>query len=77
MSTLTAFKKGIANKGDVINTNSLSNLTRDFVYFHSDGHDYRITFNGHNSSLKAYLKCPPLAAIINKKTKAYFSSIRL
>ena len=30
-------------------------------------------YEDHNSSLKAYVKCPPLTAIINKKAQAYIN----
>jgi hypothetical protein len=70
MSTIRSVQR-FANKGDTQLIRSFDNRSRDFFYFHSDGTDYKISFTGANSSLKAYLKCPPLAAIINKKTKSF------
>jgi len=71
--SILAKVKGNTLKGDVQISSSFTNRSREFVYFHSDGEDYKITFTGQNSSLKAYLKCPPLAAIINKKAQAFIN----
>lgn len=74
MSTLRAVKKSMNPFAGPTATPIYSNSYRggkDFWFFNADGHDYRISFNGHNSALKAYLQCPPLAAIINKKAQAF------
>lgn len=41
--------------------------------FGQNGVDHFFTYNGHNSSLKAYTDCPPVAAIINRKAQAYIN----
>lgn len=73
MSTLSLVRKRMINKSVPQIVSSFGNTSRDFFYFHSDGEDYRISFSGHNSSLKAYVECPPLAAIINKKAQAFIN----
>jgi hypothetical protein len=45
----------------------------DFWFFGSDGVDYKFTYSGHESSLKAYQKCSPLTAIINRKAQAHIN----
>jgi hypothetical protein len=37
------------------------------------GIDYKFSYTGHSSSLKAYEKCPPLTAIINKKAQSFIN----
>lgn len=35
--------------------------------------EHMFSYTGHGSSLKAYLKCPPLASVINKRASAYIN----
>lgn len=42
-------------------------------FFGPNGIDYRFIFDGATSATKAYNKCPPLAAIINRKAQAYIN----
>jgi hypothetical protein len=42
-------------------------------FFGPNGIDYRFIFDGATSASKAYLQCPPLAAIINRKAQAYIN----
>lgn len=37
------------------------------------GNFFYFTYSGHDSSLKAYVKCPPVNAIINRKAQAYIN----
>jgi hypothetical protein len=37
------------------------------------GIDYKFSYTGHSSAVKAYSKCAPLTAIINKKAQAYIN----
>lgn len=41
--------------------------------FGNSGYDVFFSYNGHQSSLKAYTCCPPIPAIINKKAQAYIN----
>jgi hypothetical protein len=47
----------------------------DPTFFWSDNfrHEQAFTYGGHDSSLKAYQKCPPLTAVINRKAQAYIN----
>jgi hypothetical protein len=57
-----------------INLNSSSYRGGSGLYFFTDdGKAVSIDFNSLNSSLKAYLGCPPVAAVINKKAQAYIN----
>jgi hypothetical protein len=42
-------------------------------FFANDGTRHHFTYGGHDSSLKAYQKCPPITAIINKKAQAFIN----
>lgn len=44
----------------------------DFV-IGSDNVEHSFTWDGHNSSLTAYERCPPVTAIINRKAQAYIN----
>lgn len=44
-----------------------------WMFNQAGGMDYKFSYTGHTSSLKAYQKCPPLTSIINKKTEAYIN----
>lgn len=37
------------------------------------GADYKFSYNGHGSAVKAYTKCSPLTAIINKKAQCFIN----
>jgi hypothetical protein len=43
--------------------------------FGNDGVDRYFDFNQQNDAIKAYEKCPPLAAVINRKAQAYINGI--
>lgn len=45
----------------------------DNIFFGNDGIEYPFTYTGHQSSLDAYKKCPPLTAIINRKAQAHIN----
>lgn len=42
-------------------------------FFGGDGLDYRFAYNSHRSALEAYLNCPPLSSIINRKARCYIN----
>lgn len=73
MSTLSVVKKSLSPVlvPDHYTINSGSYRGQEFWLFNADGkgNDYFFSYHGHHSSLKAYLKCPPLTAVINKKAK--------
>jgi hypothetical protein len=77
MSTLRSFKSLAVAKADNIQTRpvGLSNYRggSDFFFFGADGVDIKFSFNGHESSLKAYRECAPLSAIINRKAQAHIN----
>jgi hypothetical protein len=79
MSTLSRVTKtvGAINKADMISTKpiSLSGYRggSDFWFFGADGVDIKFSFNGHESSLKAYTQCAPLTSIINRKAQAHIN----
>lgn len=47
----------------------------DPMFFWSDNfrNEQAFVYGGHNSSLKAYQKCPPLTSVINRKAQAYIN----
>jgi len=46
----------------------------DNILFEANGKSiFHFQYSGHNSSQKAYEKCPPVNAIINKKAQAYIN----
>jgi hypothetical protein len=48
--------------------------TSQAFFFGNDGHDYAFTWGkDNNPSQEAYLRCPPLAAVLNKKAQAYLN----
>lgn len=44
-------------------------------FFGGNGLDYRFAYSNLNSCIEAYRKCPPLAAIINRKAQCYINGI--
>lgn len=42
-------------------------------FFGGDGIDYRFNYSGHRSALEAYMNCPPLSAILNRKAQCYIN----
>lgn len=43
------------------------------VFFGQNGKEYFFSYSGHNSAVKAYTDCPPVAAVINRKAQAYIN----
>jgi hypothetical protein len=50
-------------------------VSEDARYFWEDAfkNEHVFSYTGHNSSLKAYQQCPPLASVINKRASAYIT----
>lgn len=44
-------------------------------FFASNGVDYRFQYSDVNSASAAYARCPPLAAVINRKAQAYINGV--
>lgn len=42
-------------------------------FFGANGEERFFSYSGHESAVKAYGKCPPVAAIINRKAQAYIN----
>jgi hypothetical protein len=75
MSTLKAVNKGFSNIAPpaLIGADYASRANEFWMINGPGGMDYKFSYSGHQSSLKAYEKCPPLTAIINKKAKAFLN----
>lgn len=59
---------------DNVLSNSYRGLTNNSGFFFApNGVDYHFDFSGYNSCWDGYEKCPPLAAVINRKTQAYLN----
>lgn len=74
MSTLKAVSKAFNNiSAPQLLGADLSQNAGDFWMFNQGvaGLDYKFTYSGHASSLKALKKCAPLSAIILKKAQAF------
>jgi hypothetical protein len=76
MSTLSVVKKGLNNIAapQLIGADYGTNSNEFWMMNQQGGADYKFSYTGHNSSLKAYQKCPPLTAIINKKAQAFINA---
>jgi hypothetical protein len=44
-------------------------------FFGNNGIDLHFKYNGHQSGIDAYSKCPPVTAIINRKAQAFINGI--
>lgn len=66
---------GNAVKEMIIGSSSYRGITpgNGFWFFGAEGIDRYFTFDDLSSSLKAFTDCPPLAAIILKKSRAYIN----
>lgn len=71
MSLLKSLKNNIAGKSLTINPGEYRG--GDLFFWDDRGHEHLFRYSGHHSSLKAYTKCPPLQAIINRKAQAYIN----
>lgn len=73
MSTLGAVQKGLNSIAapQLIGADYGTRGSEFWMFNGPDGLDYKFSYTGHHSSLKAYTKCPPLNAIINKKAQAF------
>lgn len=73
MSTLSAVKKGLsAISAPQLVGADLGTRGGEFWNFNGPaGFDYKFSYTGHQSSLKAFKKCPPLNAVIMKKAQAF------
>jgi|GEM_PF-2447011 hypothetical protein len=49
--------------------------TPEAFFFGGDGRDYRFTWGQQNPAMSAYLTCPPLAAVLNRKAQAYLNGV--
>lgn len=47
--------------------------TSEPFFFGPDGLDYKFRWHGKNPPMDAYMRCSPLAAILNRKTQAYLN----
>lgn len=74
-STLGIVTKGLKNitAPQLIGADYGTNSNEFWMFNQTGGFDYKFSYTGHTSSLKAYQKCPPLTSIINKKTEAYIN----
>ena len=76
-STLSLITKSLGNIAapQLIGADYSNTTGNDFWMFNPTGNgaDYKFSYSGHQSSLKAYQKCPPITAIINKKAQAYIN----
>jgi hypothetical protein len=75
MSTLKAVNKGFSNIAPpaLIGADYAFRANEFWMINGPGGFDYKFSYTGHHSSLKAYEKCPPLTAIVNKKAKAFLN----
>lgn len=74
MSTLSIVKKGLNQiSAPPLVGADYAQTGNDFWMFNQEGTDYKFSYSGHNSSLKAYQKCPPVTAIINRKAQAFIN----
>lgn len=76
MSTLKSIKKGLVFSTQIVPdyySGSVQQQNNGMWFFGQNGFDVYFNYNGHTSSLKAYQKCAPLTAIINKKAQAFIN----
>lgn len=77
MSTLSLVKKefGSMIAAPQLIGADLGTRASEFWLFNQmpGGFDYKFSYTGHVSSLKAYQKCPPITSIINRKAQAYIN----
>jgi hypothetical protein len=75
MSTLKTIKKGLVSSTDIYPDSYRGQYPSGGGqwFFGQNGFDLYFSYNGHESSLKAYKKCPPLSAVINKKAQAFMN----
>lgn len=77
MSTLSTIRKGLIQNSTVISQRdyrgmeSLNGLGDGKWFFGNTGYDVFFSYNGHQSVVRAFQKCPPLSAVVNKKSKAF------
>lgn len=73
MSTLKVVRKGLSGVAapQLIGADYHTRSNEFWLMNQAGGVDYKFSYTGHNSSLKAYQKCAPLTAIINKKAQAF------
>jgi len=74
MSTLSVVRKGLTVSAPQLLGADMGTKGSEFWMLNqAGGIDYKFSYTGHSSSLKAYEKCPPLTAIINKKAQAFIN----
>lgn len=75
MSIVKAIQTSFATKGASfpLDPGTYRAGMADLFQLGGQGPLHAFTYENSNSSLKAYEKCPPLAAIINKKAQAYIN----
>lgn len=73
MSTLSRVSKGLNSVAapQLIGADYSTSSNEFWMLNQTGGIDYKFSYSGHQSSLKAYRKCAPLTAIINKKAQAF------
>lgn len=73
MSTLSRVSKGLSNVAapQLIGADYRTGSNEFWMFNQEGGYDYKFSYSGHHSSLKAFKKCPPLSAVILKKTQAF------
>jgi|GEM_PF-1307545 len=74
---LNAITKGVSPQSVMVDaldpaTWEVSDQTKYF-WENAFSSEHAFNYTGHGSSLKAYLKCPPLASVINKRAAAYIN----
>lgn len=75
MSTLSAVKKGFTNIAapQLVGADYGTTSNEFWMFNQTGGWDYKFSYTGHNSSLKAFKKCAPFNAIIIKKAQAFIN----
>lgn len=62
-----------ANDTFLLDPSEFRSQMSDMFFWGKDGKEYSFSYSSHTSSLIAYERCAPLAAIINKKAQAHIN----
>jgi hypothetical protein len=73
MSIVKSLRNSLTAKSSTDLTPSTYRGSEPWHFWSNDGKEYVFKYSGHNSSLTAYTKCPPLTSIINRKAQAYIN----
>lgn len=73
-STLSLVKKGLTVQAPQLIGADLGTRGGEFWNFSGpNGFDYKFSYTGHTSAVKAFENCPPFASIIGKKAQAFIN----